>query len=117
MIPIYNRNTDLIAWTDMKNVYDVNMQWIAFIYNGNCFNASTCEWIGPVNGTNFLDNYGRVIGWSKECPVKGLGYSPVRPIRPIRPITPIRPIRPVTPIKPIRPITPMGGWSNKEKIV
>jgi hypothetical protein len=111
MIPLYDKDCNLIAWLKMnEHIFSTNMDWIAFIKNRQAWSAETGNWLGPINGSICLDQTGRVVAWSPGEKIQG-SLRPITPIRAIRAIKPIRPIRPITPIKPIRPIAPLGGWS------
>lgn len=110
MTPIFDSNAALVGWFDGHNIFDADLRWIAFSVSGQVFSAESLAWLGPLNGTSFLDRNGKPVGWLEGSTPKGAPPSPV-PLTPLRPLAPLRPNRPVQPITPIRPLVPLGGWS------
>ena len=46
MVPIFDRNAQLVGWFDGEHVFDTGMSWVAFQSSGNLFSAKTSAWIG-----------------------------------------------------------------------
>jgi hypothetical protein len=112
MIPLFDKDTELQAWIGKDgNVFNLEMEWIAFIEHGHVFSAESIEWLGPVDGFTFLDQSGRPFLWSPKSKIRGQLPS-LRPLKPLRPLQPLQPLRPLDPLRPLQPLTPLGGWSN-----
>lgn len=110
MTPIYDSNVEHVAWFDGENVFDIDMNWIAFHHNGDVFSSSDLRWLGPLDDGSFQDQNGKVVAWlSDSSPSSSL--RPLTPLRPLRPLQPLRPLRPLRALRPLRPLNPLGGWS------
>lgn len=110
MTPVFDSDSDLVAWFDGHHFFDLDQNWIAFTTNGNIFSAKTNAWLGPLNGGSLLDTNGKPVAWLQGTTPSGM-LKPLTPLNPIRPITPLRPLRPLQPLKPLHPLNPLGGWS------
>lgn len=110
--PLFNCNCELVAWIDPgKNIFDTNMDWVAYISKENVWSSKTRRWLGPIKDLVCLDTRGKVFAWGKDSEIKGATH-PLRPSTAIRPARPCRPPIPPKPTRPCRPVRPLGGWSN-----
>ncbi len=82
MTPIFDRSALQVGWFDGENVFDLNLNWIAFSRNGNVFSAPDLFWLGPLREGSFIDQRGRPVGWLK-------GSSPSGSLKPMKPLTPL----------------------------
>ena len=114
MKAIFDRHCNLVGWydSDTKNIFDENMEWIAFLINGFVYNIQ-CGWIGAYVEGTFVDHFGKPVAWIDGSTPKGCGML-LQPLRPLLPLRPLRPLRPLTPLRPLRPLDPLGGWSSLE---
>lgn len=111
IMPLYDQATNLCAWWDGDNIFSRDLDWIAFVYDGNAFTASVdTRWLGPARHGVMMDTSGRVVLWTPDKPVQG-EVSPYRPPRPSRPPRPEKPPRPSVPPRPYKPPRPSDGWS------
>ena len=66
MIPQFDRDANLVGWYDgEEHVFDTNMDWVAFVASDNTWSASTENWLGPLNGSTFLDTDGKPVAWTE----------------------------------------------------
>jgi len=113
LYPLFDKDCDLVAWiTPNAHIFDTDMNWIAYIQNGNAWSSESGNWLGPVNGLLCLNQAGQPIAWNPKEPVKGTS-RPSRPSRASRPSRPSHPSRPSSPSRPSRPSTPSGGWASE----
>ncbi len=111
-MPLYDQTTVLRAWWIGDCVFDVELRWIAFIYDGHAFSAGhDTAWLGPARGGLMMDSSGRIVLWTPDVAIVG-DVSPYRPARPARPPRPERPLRPNLPPNPYKPARPSDGWSK-----
>lgn len=111
MTPIFDQNTIHVSWFDGENIFDLDLNWVAFNSNENIFSSSTLAWLGPLHEGSFLDKQGKAVAWLDGSSPSGT-LKPLTPLRPLRPLTPLRPLRPLNPLRPLSPLTPLGGWSR-----
>lgn len=113
MTPLFDKNCYLVGWMsdDRDNIFDCDMNWVAYINGGNIWSASTDNWLGVAYGLNARDTQGKTVFWNPDQPIENT-LVPLRPLKPIKPIQPLRPLSPLIPLRPLRPLTPLGGWSN-----
>ncbi|WP_437340790.1 4-fold beta flower protein [Burkholderia contaminans] len=112
-------NNQLILWFDPKkgNVFDTQMNWIAYSRRDHLFSSATGSWLGPIQGSSFQDQQGKVIAWMPTLgKPENRGLPPLRPLIPLKPLAPLRPLRPLVPRTPLRPLPPLGGWSQLDAI-
>ena len=94
-----------VGWVEGQNIFDTQIEWLAFIHREHLYHAATATWLGPWNNGALLDRDGLIVGWCPEqaprarnsLPPSGLPMMPPRPFRPKRPIMPRRPLFPQTP--------------------
>ena len=113
MKPIFDKHVQLCGWFDGENIFDLNLNWVAFWDSGNTFSASTLSWLGPLNEGSFLDRLGKPVAWL-EGSNPNVTTKPLTPLKPLKPLQPLRPLKPLTPLKPLNPLPPPGGWSGLE---
>ncbi|UOK57383.1 hypothetical protein MGI18_23175 [Bacillus sp. OVS6] len=113
MEALFDKDCQLVAWLDAENenIFDTNMNWIAFLSEDNIFSSTTKKWLGVYNKLACYDTTGRIVAWNPESPFEGMG-TPNRPYSPYTPYTPYTPYKPYTPYTPYRPNTPYRGWSE-----
>jgi hypothetical protein len=112
MQPLFDRECELVAWLDpLRNIFDTQMNWVAFISSGHAWSAETGNWLGAVPGLICLDQSGRVVAWNPRERVAGTA-RPAKPARAAKAARPGRPAVPAQPARPGRPATPSGGWSE-----
>jgi hypothetical protein len=110
MTPIFDKSTALICWFDGENLFDLNLDWVAFHRNGHVFSVASLTWLGSLNEGAFRDRNGKAIAWlDGSSPSSGL--KPLTPLKPLKPLEPLKPLKPLNPLKPLQPLTPLGGWS------
>lgn len=108
---MFNRGCDLCAWMHDGYLFDPDLDWLAFEYDGHLWTADqNTIWLGPYRKGVTMDQSGRVVLWARGVHVSGESavYHPARPYRPPRPE---RPPRPNLPPRPEPPPRPGGGWS------
>lgn len=111
MTPVFDSTTNLVAWFDGKNVFDLNLNWVAFHSNGHFFSSSSLAWLGPLSDGAIQDTNGKAVAWlGGSSPSSSL--KPLTPLRPLKPLQPLQPLQPLKPLKPLAPLAPLGGWSN-----
>ena len=76
LYPLFDKDCNLIAWLDSsKNIFDTDMQWIAYISSNHIWSSSSGNWLGPIEGTVCYDmEVGRVTH-TVHLPVKFLQIS------------------------------------------
>ena len=111
MTPVHDARTELLGWFDGTNLFDLNLDWVAFHRAGHLFSSVDAEWLGPLHAGSLLDRSGRVFAWLAGTTPAG-SLSPARPMRPMRPLPPRRPLFPPKPLRPAPPLNPVGGWSG-----
>lgn len=111
MTPIFDKDAYLVGWTDSENVFDLAMNWVAFVSNGNVFSSNNLVWLGSLHKGSFLDVSGKPVGWLKDSSPGGT-LKPLKPLQPLRPLKPLKPLKPLNPLKPLKPLQPLGGWSS-----
>ena len=110
---MFDKSCQLILWLDedYENLFDLNLNWIAFNDSGNVFSSRDLRWLGVLEGTTLLDTKGKPVFWSDPGEVAS-SLTPMKPLKPLMPLRPLRPLKPLNPLKPLRPLTPLGGWSS-----
>ena len=109
LYPLFDKDCNLIAWLDpSKNIFDTDMQWIAYISSNHIWSSYSGNWLGPIEGTVCYDTNGKVFAWSNNGSLHGKA-RPARPARAARHARPARPARSARPARPARPATPAGG--------
>lgn len=112
MEPLFNQNCELVGWMRLdEHIFDLDMNWVAYISNNHAWSAETGNWLGPIDVATCLDQNGKPLVWSPISDIRGT-VRPIRPVRAVRSVRPVRPVRPVLPVRPVRPIAPVGGWSQ-----
>ncbi len=111
MTPIFDRYVKLSGWFDGENIFDLNLQWVAFLSDGNFFSSNSLQWLGPFNGGSLLDRNGKPVLWLDGTTPSGT-LKPLTPLRPLKPLKPLRPLKPLKPLQPLKPLNPLGGWST-----
>ncbi|WP_433077737.1 4-fold beta flower protein [Dactylosporangium sp. CA-052675] len=110
MQQLRDEHNELVGWIQPDaHIFDVDMNWVAYISNGHAWSALTGNWCGPVDGLTCLDQSGRVVAWNPNQALRG-SARPARPARAARAARPARPARP-RPACPARPARPAGGYS------
>ena len=67
MEPLFDRNCELVAWIDpLRNIFDTDLNWVAYIRNGHAWSSDTGNWLGPVPGVLCLDQTGKVVAWNSK---------------------------------------------------
>jgi hypothetical protein len=110
MTPIFDRSTNLVGWFDGKNLFDLNLNWVAFHSSGHLFSSSSLAWLGPLNEGSIQDQNGKAIAWLQGSSPRS-ALKPLTPLKPLNPLQPLKPLQPLNPLKPLNPLTPLGGWS------
>jgi len=110
MTPIFDSNSELVAWSDGIHLFDIAMNWVAFEANGHIFSSKTGEWLGPIHNGSILDTKGKPVAWFSGSEPSGTLPS-LKPLKPPKPLKPLRPLLPLKPLKPLQPLVPLGGWS------
>ncbi len=65
--PLYDKNATFVGWlVDHAHVFNVNLQWVAYIFNDYVWSVKTRRWIGELRGTTLLDRDGKVVAWSTD---------------------------------------------------
>ena len=113
MTPIYDKNVQLSAWFDGEHIFDLNLNWVAFLSSGHFFAANALIWLGVMHDGALLDRNGQPVAWLEGAIPKG-ALKPNKPMTPRKPLPPKKPLYPGLPLPPGRPLTPMGGWSALE---
>ena len=72
MDPLYDKKANFVGWLlEHSNVFNKDLEWVAYIYNNYVWATKTRVWIGELKGTNLLDRDGRIVAWSTSGPVVG----------------------------------------------
>jgi hypothetical protein len=110
LTPVFDSEANLVAWFDGANVFDLEMNWVAFHSSGHLFSPHSVTWLGPFSKGSFLDRSGKPVAWlGGSAPSSTL--KPLTPLRPLKPLAPLKPLKPLTPLRPLKPLAPIGGWS------
>jgi len=110
--PLFDKNCELVGWiSPREHIFDVNLNWVAYIKKNNAWSVETGNWLGPVKGLLCYDSNGKVVAWNPKEHVVGI-TRPTKPPKELKPPRPLRPLKPLTPPKPLRPPVPTGGWSE-----
>jgi len=111
MTPIYEAHARQVAWFEGEDVFDLNLNWIAFHSSGHIFSSNTLKWLGPLTEGSFQDRTGKVVAWIAGLQPTSSPRAQV-PLRPLRPPNPPRPPHLARALPPPRPPSPDGGWSG-----
>lgn len=111
MTPIFDQNAQLAGWFDGENIFDLNLEWVAFLSDDHFFSSNTLSWLGPIHDGSLLDRNGKPVAWLEGASPSGT-LKPLTPLRPLKPLKPLRPLRPLNPLRPLKPLNPLGGWST-----
>jgi hypothetical protein len=109
MTPLFDRLSELRAWTDGKNIWNTEMEWSAYLADGHAWAADSDNWLGPVANGCLCDVFGRCLLWSQTAAGT---FAPLRPLQPLRPLRPLRPLQPLRPLRPLTAMAPLEGWST-----
>lgn len=111
--PLYDKKANFVGWlVEYENVFDKNLNWVAYIFNNFIWAKETGLWIGELRGTNLLDRRGKIVAWSTSGPVVGgIGFDE-GPINFGPPIQPVKPLTNKPPVHPDEAPEPSGEWSE-----
>jgi hypothetical protein len=115
MEPLYSVDCQLVGWIRRgHDIWDIHMNWVAYVVGNHAWSAQTGDWLGPVNALTCFDQDGRVVAWNPKQVIRGIvkPEHPEKPAERIRPEQPIQPERPARPVMPIWPVPPMEAWSD-----
>lgn len=113
LYPLFDKSCALVGWiSPRENIFDTNMDWVAYVSSGHAWSAETGNWLGAVAGLLCRDQDDKPVAWNPGEALTGTP-RPARPARAARAARPARPARPATPARPALPATPAGGWSAK----
>ena len=110
MKPIFDRRSDLVGWFDGENVFDLKLNWIAFLCGGHFYSASNFSWLGPLHKGSLLDRGGKPAAWIAGASAVGTP-KPLTPHGAQKPPQPLKPLQPLEPPQPLIQPVPQGGWS------
>jgi hypothetical protein len=71
MMPLFDQNSDLVAWTNGAYVWSPDMDWIAWITGGHAWSAVSGNWLGQTDGGAFRDQSGRPVMWGHGADIVG----------------------------------------------
>lgn len=110
---LFDRYCSHVGWIDRdRYIFDVDMNWAAFIDHGTVWSKNKLSWIGKADGVVCLDKDGRVVAWGIGQRIAGDPTLQKKPkIVPKLPEEPTGMLRPQVPSPPIPPM-PILGWSN-----
>ncbi|MEG0641175.1 MAG: hypothetical protein RR515_01135 [Clostridium sp.] len=113
MVPLYDKKANFVGWlVDSSNVFNEDLEWVAYVYYNYVWSVKTGRWIGQLRGTNLLDRDGRIVAWSTSGPVVG-GLGLVEGPINIGPASiPVPPIISEVPLHPDQAPEPAGEWSK-----
>ncbi len=112
MEALFDRYSGPVGWMEHgTHIFDLEMNWVAFVFEHHAWSVATGHWLGPVMGTTCFDREGRVVAWHYADALYRVAY-PTQPRKPIRPLAPRKPQKPIRYARPARPIDPPGGWSK-----
>jgi len=113
MDPLYDKKANFVGWlVDHSNVFNKDLEWVAYIYTNFVWAKKTRIWIGQLKGTNLLDRAGRIVAWSINGPVVG-GFEFIRaPLDVGPPFVVVVPIIYEVPFTPEYAPDPAGEWSK-----
>ena len=111
--PLFDKKLAVVAWIDPgRYIFDLDLNWVAYISNGNVWNSVSNDWLGIVDGRTCIDKNGFIVAWSPKDPVRTWPRRLQRPLHP--PLTPLTPLTPFPPLTPLIPLKPVGNylWSD-----
>lgn len=111
MDPLFDRFGRLVAWLRGDNIFDPEMNWVAFRSSGNLFSRTSVAWLGPVDGDTIYDRKGRPVALTDGA-TPDRRDTPVPPPRPVSPLMPQRPLATKQHRRPTRPIPVNAPWSD-----
>ena len=110
--PLFDNNSDLVAWVNPgRYIFDLNLEWTAYISSGNVWCSVTNGWLGVVDGRTCIDEYGCIVAWNPKDPIRSWKRHILRPLPPLPPLRPLRPLPPLPPLRPLRPLI-NHPWSH-----
>ena len=110
--PLFDKDITLVAWIDPgRDIFNVNLDWVAYISNRNIWSSCLNKWLGIIDGRTCIDRWGGVVAWNPKDPIRSWRRHIPRPLSPISPLRPLRPLRPLIPLRPLRPLV-RHQWSN-----
>ena len=113
MLPLFDRNGDLVGWIDGgRHIYDENLDWRAYVIDGHAWSSNTGNWLGPVVDETCLDKNGHPVTWTPGQSFGDLSQLQ-RPPRASRIPRPPRPRLPTHMTRPAAHGAPPGGWSDQ----
>jgi hypothetical protein len=108
---LFDKDCELVGWIyPGEHIFDIDMDWVAFISGNHAWSAESGDWLGAVKGLLCLDRQGKPVAWNPKERVAGTSV-PSKPSRASRASKPSRPSKPSKPSRPSEPSTPNGGWS------
>lgn len=112
LFPLFDKECELVGWVKLNDyIWDIDMNYVAFIHDGQAWSADNCNWLGPVKGLLCYDTLGKVVAWNPTESIIKVN-SPNRPFIPVKPVIPISPVKPIAPVSPIKPIVFRSVWSS-----
>lgn len=110
---LFDKYINHVGWIDRDGyIFDVDLNWVAYVHNETVWSKEKMQWIGKVNGVICMDKDGRVVAWGIGQRVAGDPSVQKRPKSvPPLPEAPTGLLRPQIPSPPI-PAMPLMGWST-----
>ena len=110
--PLFSKDCELVAWVEIgKNIYDTDMEWIAYIADNSVWSVKNNSWLGSIDVLCCTDRRGKVVAWNPDCKIENI-YPPTQPFKPFKPFRPFKPFKPFKPFTPFKPFPPNCGWSD-----
>ncbi len=120
MLPIYDKEGELVSWIESPNaslsglgvngfLYDFYGSYAGYIESGGIFALSGIS-LGYIESGFFRDNFGEAVGF-----IKSATRGPITPLPKVMWNEPIVPVSPITSTSHITELDPISGfcWSKK----
>jgi hypothetical protein len=114
MTPLFDKKCIHRAWVDGQYLFSPDMEYIAFVKDGQAWSAGSGAWLGPVNKLAFCDRSGRPVLWNPgDRHVGGVAIGDTIHVNTsVLPRPPKPAVQPAPP-KPHLPKISREGWSRE----
>lgn len=110
--PIFDPQAIHVGWHNGIYIFDNQLDWVAFEYQGDLFSSTHATWLGPLVDGTFLDQTGKPVAWLAGTIPTGFRIGTAQPKAPIVPIAPKNLEVPRFPTGAMKQLSPLGGWSK-----
>ena len=111
MTPVFDVDSQHVAWCDGVNLFDPDVKWVAFVSEQGVVCSPKLRRLGSLQDGSLLDRAGKRVAWLDGDGPDPLDLEPLPLLPPLPPLPPLKPLPPLLPLSPQQTTKPEGSWS------